>query len=96
VWAEALGLDRVGAQDGFFDLGGNSLVGIKVLADIRRRLDVDDLAPHVLYQAPTVGALAQLIAPDQAPPTPAVTEPGGDRGQRRRAGLRAAQRRKNA
>ncbi|AUS77118.1 polyketide synthase [Actinoalloteichus sp. AHMU CJ021] len=96
VWAEALGLDRVGAQDGFFDLGGNSLVGIKVLADIRRRLDVDDLAPHVLYQAPTVGALAQLIAPDQAPPTPAVTETGGDRGQRRRAGLRAAQRRKNA
>ncbi|WP_016699343.1 SDR family NAD(P)-dependent oxidoreductase, partial [Actinoalloteichus spitiensis] len=96
VWAEALGLDRVGSQDGFFDLGGNSLVGIKVLADIRRRLDVDDLAPHVLYQAPTVGALAQLIAPAQVPTATPVAEPGGDRGQRRRAGLRAAQRRKNA
>ncbi|NJQ15279.1 type I polyketide synthase [Streptomyces bohaiensis] len=89
VWAQMLGLERVGTADSFFALGGNSLTGMEVMARIRRRLDVDDLPPHVLYEAPTVSAMARYVeggdATHQEPPA-------GERarGDQRRAGLRRA------
>ncbi|MPZ81183.1 MAG: SDR family oxidoreductase [Actinophytocola sp.] len=61
VWADLLGLQQVGTEDNFFELGGNSLVGVEIMIRIRRRLGIDELAPHVLYEAPTVGALARLL-----------------------------------
>ncbi len=61
VWADLLGLEQVGTGDNFFELGGNSLVGVEIMIRIRRRLGIDELAPHVLYEAPTVGALARLL-----------------------------------
>jgi len=61
VWADLLGLEQVGTEDNFFELGGNSLVGVEIMIRIRRRLSIDELAPHVLYEAPTVGALARLL-----------------------------------
>ncbi|HEU5473872.1 MAG TPA: SDR family NAD(P)-dependent oxidoreductase [Actinophytocola sp.] len=85
VWAELLGLDRVGTEDNFFELGGNSLVGVEIMVRIRRRLGIDELAPHVLYEAPTVGALARLLAPTDSQPAPAADHQ--DRTQARRANL---------
>lgn len=58
IWAEALGVDRVGIQDNFFELGGNSLVGVGIVDNVRRALKLDHLPAHIIYQAPTVGALA--------------------------------------
>ncbi len=37
TFAEALGLERVGALDSFFDLGGNSLLVLKTVARLRRQ-----------------------------------------------------------
>ncbi|MFJ7995814.1 SDR family NAD(P)-dependent oxidoreductase [Streptomyces sp. NPDC096310] len=62
VWCDLLGLNEIGADDSFFDLGGSSLIGMEVMARIRRRLSVDELAPHILYEAPTVARLARLLA----------------------------------
>ncbi|MFJ2554492.1 MULTISPECIES: beta-ketoacyl synthase N-terminal-like domain-containing protein [unclassified Streptomyces] len=62
VWCDLLGLNEIGADDSFFDLGGSSLIGMEVMARIRRRLAVDELAPHILYEAPTVARLARLLA----------------------------------
>ncbi|MFD8339074.1 SDR family NAD(P)-dependent oxidoreductase [Streptomyces solisilvae] len=62
LWGEALGLADVGVNDNFFELGGNSLIGVRIVAQVRRALELDQLAPHVLYQAPTVAALAALSA----------------------------------
>lgn len=63
VWADALGLERVGVHDDFFDLGGNSLIGVDVVGRVRRALNLARLSPHLIYQAPTVGALAATASP---------------------------------
>jgi NAD(P)-dependent dehydrogenase (short-subunit alcohol dehydrogenase family) len=58
VWAEALGLEQVGVHDNFFELGGNSLIGMEIIAEVRKALQIAYLPPHLLYEAPTVAALA--------------------------------------
>ncbi|NTJ36667.1 hypothetical protein G6K86_34365, partial [Agrobacterium rhizogenes] len=41
LWQEVLGLDQVGIDDNFFDLGGHSLSLLRVFARIRVRFDLD-------------------------------------------------------
>ncbi|UED82968.1 type I polyketide synthase [Streptomyces profundus] len=92
VWCQALRLQRVGALDNFFDLGGTSLLGISLLATLRRSFPDADLPPHVIHEAPTVTALARLIeGPDEAAPDPvAAAREVEAQALRRRSGLRAA------
>jgi acyl transferase domain-containing protein len=59
VWGEALGLEQVGVHDNFFELGGNSLIGMEIIAEVRKALEIAYLPPHLLYEAPTVAALAK-------------------------------------
>ncbi len=62
LWAEALGLDRIGVLDRFFELGGNSLVGVDIVNRIRHEFRLAQLPPHVLYEAPTVEAFAAYVS----------------------------------
>jgi amino acid adenylation domain-containing protein len=60
IWAEVLGLDRVGLYDPFFQLGGHSLLGTQVISRVR------DIYPFevpllALFKAPTVAELAHEI-----------------------------------
>ena len=59
IYAQVLGLERVGVDDSFFDLGGDSLSAMRVIAAINR-LDAD-LAVRTLFHAPTVAQLAPRI-----------------------------------
>ncbi|HYG64726.1 MAG TPA: SDR family NAD(P)-dependent oxidoreductase, partial [Thermoanaerobaculia bacterium] len=61
IWQEVLGIDRVGIHDNFFDLGGNSLVGLKVVSRLKRELAAD-VSAVTLFEGPTVASLAQLLA----------------------------------
>ena len=61
VWAEVLGIDRVGIFDSFFELGGHSLLATRVLVRIRERLKID-LTLTNLFELPTVAALAETLA----------------------------------
>jgi polyketide synthase PksN len=57
VWREVLRVERVGPDDGFFDLGGDSLLLVDVVARLRRELG-STLTGVDLFRYPTVRALA--------------------------------------
>ncbi|MGH3726107.1 MAG: amino acid adenylation domain-containing protein [Mycobacterium sp.] len=65
IYAHVLGVDRVGVDESFFDLGGNSLGVIRVVAAINTALDVE-LSVLGLVEAPSVRGLAQQLASSQA------------------------------
>lgn len=80
LWGRFLGIDRVGVHDAFFDLGGNSLVGMAMVAEFERRL-ARSIAPAVLFEHPTVAAFATALD-GGSQPRPAN---GTTRGEQRRA-----------
>ncbi len=77
LWKELLGLDKVGANDGFFDLGGNSLTAVRMAARVRERFGVE-LTLRTLLGAPTLAEVAQTVSlaltaeddPSRADPPP--------------------------
>ncbi len=60
VWAEVLGVPRVGVSDDFFALGGHSLLGTQVLARLRELLGIE-LPLRLIFEHPTVAAFAAEI-----------------------------------
>jgi amino acid adenylation domain-containing protein len=60
IWAQVLGVPRVGMEDDFFALGGHSLLATQVVAQVRSDFAVD-LPLHSLFTCPTVASLAAEI-----------------------------------
>lgn len=90
ILGEALGIDKIGATDNFFDLGGNSLIALRVTRAVRAQLGIE-LPPTALFEAPTVQRLAALLAPSGPAQEPSVDE-RRERGARRRERQTAARR----
>jgi amino acid adenylation domain-containing protein len=83
IWRKVLGLQQVGTDDNFFDLGGNSLLLVQAhqqLVDILHR----DIPVTVLFQYPTIRALVRYL------------QPSGDTGGDLQASYARAQQQKEA
>lgn len=85
IWAEVLGLEQIGVNDNFFDLGGHSLQLIRV-----QRLVEERIAPGItvvdLFKFPSIGALCKRI--EQGNALPGIAELREDqRALRQRAAL---------
>ncbi len=77
VWASVLGLGEVDLFDSFFNLGGDSILAVKVIQMLEKEfgnvIDVTDI-----FTYPTVSQLAEYIRPLVEPPEPQESEPESD------------------
>jgi acyl carrier protein len=60
IWAEVLRLDRVGAEDNFFALGGHSLLLMRLVAHIQATFDTE-ISIRAVFSLPTLEAMAGEI-----------------------------------
>ncbi len=60
IWREVLGVERVGVEDNFFEIGGHSLLVAKVVSRVRERLDIE-LPMKFLFEQPTIAGTAKRI-----------------------------------
>ncbi|MFY4730111.1 amino acid adenylation domain-containing protein [Nitrospira sp. BLG_2] len=61
MWAEVLGIMRIGVHDNFFDHGGHSLLAVQLMSRIRKTIG-SPLSLLAIFQAPTVASLAELLS----------------------------------
>ncbi|MET7343365.1 amino acid adenylation domain-containing protein [Streptomyces sp. NPDC087866] len=82
LFAEILGVDRVGLDDNFFTLGGHSLLGVRLVSRVRSVLGVDRTVRD-LFRAPTPAGLLGTQDPDGTAGAMGVLLPLSTRGTRR-------------
>ncbi|MEG4517834.1 MULTISPECIES: amino acid adenylation domain-containing protein [unclassified Microcoleus] len=76
IWAQVLGIDRVGTRDNFFELGGDSILSIQIVAKANQA--GIQLTPKLLFQHQTIAELAaaagtvEAVQAEQKPVTGAV------------------------
>jgi acyl-coenzyme A synthetase/AMP-(fatty) acid ligase/acyl carrier protein len=68
IYADVLGVERVGADDSFFDLGGDSIGAMRLVTSVNAGLDAG-LVVTTVFEAPTVHALGQYLQQHQLRPT---------------------------
>lgn len=65
VWTQILGIERIGAQDNFFEIGGHSLLATRVISRVRDSFNID-VPLRVFFENPTIVQLAKLVEEAQA------------------------------
>ena len=73
IWQRSLGIDSVGLEDSFFDLGGDSLIAIQVIADLKRELN-QEIPVVSLYEGLTIKSLIKLLESSRQQETPALPQ----------------------
>ena len=82
MWRQVLGADRVGVQDNFFDLGGDSLIAIQAIDLLKGELRLE-IPVTFLFEGTTVSSLASLLTAAGMEVASATTPPPDVRSSRR-------------
>ena len=85
IWQELLGISAIGREDNFFDLGGTSLLAVRFVQELERRLQ-HQLPVSRVFAAPTPAGLAALLHAEPGPAVPSLQTyiPPSPRGRLRR------------
>ncbi|MDQ2097153.1 MAG: amino acid adenylation domain-containing protein [Tychonema bourrellyi B0820] len=78
IWEKVLGINSIGIRDNFFEVGGHSLLGARLLAEIEKVFD-KKLPLSAIFQSPTVEQLANILRDTEwSSPSPSmvVIQPG--------------------
>jgi acyl transferase domain-containing protein len=81
IWRKALGIERIGVNDNFMELGGDSLIGLQVVHAVLAQWDLGGRKLS-LYETPTVASIAQLLSGSHDDAAP--FDQRSSRGERRR------------
>ncbi len=65
VWQDTLKLDKVGVNDNFFDLGGHSLLIVRVHQLLKQQVEDKPISLTDLYRFPTIASLTEFLNSDQ-------------------------------
>src|SRR5262249_43039342 len=69
IWHDLLGLELVGANDNFFDLGGHSLLMVRLQVRLSEAFETE-VSMMDLFRCPTISALAGLLSPEYVASAP--------------------------
>jgi amino acid adenylation domain-containing protein len=75
LWAEVLGIDRVGINDDFFDLGGHSLLALQVISRMRESFGIE-LSFKSFFESPTVASIAAAVKMEKPADGPVMRKAG--------------------
>jgi len=64
IWSQALGIEQVGVNDNFFDVGGNSLLFIQVYSKLQEVLE-QNISIVDLFRYPTINLFSQFLSQEQ-------------------------------
>ncbi|MCP4263628.1 MAG: non-ribosomal peptide synthetase, partial [Planctomycetes bacterium] len=73
IWAEVLGLPKIGISDNFFEAGGHSLLATQVISQIRETFEME-LPLRLMFEKTTVAELAESIDTFRIAAQPVTTE----------------------
>ena len=65
IWQSFLGVDKIGIHDDFFELGGDSLLAVQLIAKTNKEFGIQ-ISPHALINEPTIAGVSQAIENIQA------------------------------
>ncbi|MGB3637515.1 MAG: amino acid adenylation domain-containing protein, partial [Rivularia sp. (in: cyanobacteria)] len=65
IWSDVLKVEQIGVKDNFFELGGHSLLTTQLISRIRTKFAVD-LPLRIVFEQPTLVALAEIITQKQS------------------------------
>lgn len=61
IWCDTLKKNEIGADENFFDIGGNSLAAIEIIAEIRNQISAINIDTNEIFEYPTIEKLAAYI-----------------------------------
>jgi acyl carrier protein len=67
VWAGVLGIEKIGVEDDFFELGGDSILAAQIISRLRQMFR-RDLPAILLFDAPTIDKLANYMIAHETRP----------------------------